>query len=350
MISVIIPIYNTEKYLGRCIDSVLNSSYQNFEIILINDGSEDGSAEICKKYLSRDSRIKYYEQKNAGVSVARNRGIEESKGEWIVFVDSDDFISEDFLSTIAKEEYQNYDLLIFDYIRIKKGKKGLKAYFSIFPVLGTYHYEEEDKIFLIEKILNAEQLVEKGNTKLISPWAKAYKKSVINQYSIRFPVEIVIGEDTLLNLEYIQNIDSCLYLQKKVYFFEPRSNSATHKFYKDYLKNNIKYRKHMKSILEKSSFFSLVKSAYYNRVLFETVDMLIKGIFNPYSTRSYAENCQLCHEIHSNSIYMEALKYNNQMGRLHRRILLFLFYIECYRIVEMICKFSYRILEKTDRL
>lgn len=347
MISVIIPIYNTEKYLRRCIDSVLNSSYRNFEIILINDGSDDGSADICKEYLNRDSRIKYYEQKNAGVSVARNRGIEESKGEWIVFVDSDDFISEDFLSTIAKEEYQNYDLLIFDFVRLKKEEK---EQLSVFPLLGICCYKKKDKIFLTEGVLNSGQLVKNGNTGLRSSFAKAYKKSIICHYSMRFPVEIVIGEDMLFNLEYLQRIETCLYLQKKIYFYELRLNSTSHKFYSEYLQNNIKYQKQVKSILEKNSIFSYVKKTYYNMVLFETANMLIKGIFNPHSTRSYAENCQLCHEIHCNSIYMDALKYNNQMGGLHRRILLFLFYIKCYRIVEMLCKFSYRILEKTDRL
>lgn len=350
MISIIIPIYNTEKYLIRCIDSVLNSSYQDFELILINDGSKDGCTDICKNYLKKDPRIKYFEQKNEGVSVARNRGIEESRGEWIVFVDSDDFISRDFLSTIAEKEYQNYDLLIFDYFRLKKGKEKAVGSSTIFPNLGTFNYGKNDKVFLTERTLNAGQLVEKGDTQLCTPWARAYKNSIIRQHSIRFSVGIVIGEDTLFNLEYLQKVESCMYIQKRVYFYEVHLDSTTHRFYKDYLQNNIKFQKQVKAVLENYSVFSFVKNAYYNSILFGMADMLIKNIFNPHSNRIFIENCKLCNEMHSNSLYIEALKYNNKVGGLHRRILLFFFKKKCYRIVEMICKFSYRILEKIDRL
>ena len=96
MISVIIPVYNTEKYLDRCIRSVLNSTYKDFEVLLIDDGSVDGSLEICRTYCRLDRRVRFLTQKHGGVSEARNRGIQESRGEWLVFVDSDDFISEDF--------------------------------------------------------------------------------------------------------------------------------------------------------------------------------------------------------------------------------------------------------------
>ena len=115
MISVVIPFHNTERYLKRCIDSVLNSTYKDIEIILINDGSTDHSPEIAMKYCKRDPRIRLFNQKRKGVSVARNLGIEQSRGEWIVFVDSDDFISEDFLETVAEKKYEREELLIFNY-------------------------------------------------------------------------------------------------------------------------------------------------------------------------------------------------------------------------------------------
>ena len=106
MISVIIPVYNTEQYLPRCIDSVLASAYQEFEILLVNDGSTDHSPDICRQYAGKDSRIRLINQKNQGVSAARNRGIDASTGDWIVFLDSDDRISPDFLHMVAQEEYQ----------------------------------------------------------------------------------------------------------------------------------------------------------------------------------------------------------------------------------------------------
>ena len=100
LISIIIPIYNTEKYLKRCLDSVINKSYENLEIILINDGSTDASEEICKDYLEKDKRIKYFKKANGGLSSARNYGIKKSTGKYIGFVDSDDVISYDMFLTL----------------------------------------------------------------------------------------------------------------------------------------------------------------------------------------------------------------------------------------------------------
>ena len=89
MISIIIPVYNTAQYLNRCIKSVLRSSYRDFELLLINDGSTDASGSICRRYTREDGRVRYFEGEHKGVSAARNKGLDESRGEWIVFVDSD---------------------------------------------------------------------------------------------------------------------------------------------------------------------------------------------------------------------------------------------------------------------
>ncbi|NLK11775.1 MAG: glycosyltransferase family 2 protein, partial [Staphylococcus equorum] len=92
-ISIIIPVYNAERYLKKCIDSVLVQSYDNFELLLINDGSTDKSGDICKYYAEQDNRVKVFYKKNGGVSSARNMGIKYSKGDWLYFMDSDDFLS-----------------------------------------------------------------------------------------------------------------------------------------------------------------------------------------------------------------------------------------------------------------
>ena len=102
MISVIIPVYNAEPYLNRCIDSVLASAYSDFEIILVNDGSTDRSPDICRAYAENDIRVVFLSQENRGVSSARNLGLEAARGEWIVFLDSDDFITDDYLSQIGR--------------------------------------------------------------------------------------------------------------------------------------------------------------------------------------------------------------------------------------------------------
>ena len=100
LISIVIPIYNVENYLRQCLDSIVAQTYQNFECLLINDGSPDNSADICREYVSKDSRFRYFEKENGGVSSARNLGIEHSKGEYITFIDSDDWVDSDYLEVL----------------------------------------------------------------------------------------------------------------------------------------------------------------------------------------------------------------------------------------------------------
>ena len=100
LISIIIPIYNVENYLRQCLDSIVAQTYQNFECLLINDGSPDNSSDICREYVAKDTRFRYFEKENGGVSSARNLGIERSEGAYITFIDSDDWVDSDYLEVL----------------------------------------------------------------------------------------------------------------------------------------------------------------------------------------------------------------------------------------------------------
>lgn len=116
LISIIVPIYNVENYLRQCLDSIMNQTYQNFECLLINDGSPDNSAEICREYVDKDASFRYFEKENGGVSSARNLGIEHSKGEYITFIDSDDWVDSDYLEVLhSKIKEYNTDFVISSY-------------------------------------------------------------------------------------------------------------------------------------------------------------------------------------------------------------------------------------------
>lgn len=349
MISVIIPVYNTEKYLSRCIESILSSACQNFELILVNDGSDDGSSEICCRYCKKDGRIRLLNQEHIGVSAARNRGIEESNGEWVVFVDSDDFISDDFFARINQEKYQCCDMLIFDYQRLKnKVRKAADS--GDEKYVEKIKYNAADRQQMMDSLLNGAQLTRDGNMSLLSSCAKAYKKSILNQYHIRFPSNLVIGEDRIFNLEYLLHIQSCIYIRKKVYFVVVRPESAMRGFYPDFLQNDLRYQKQLKDILEKQGIISEVEEAYYNSVLSCMADVLIRGIFHPCSPRKKYENYRLCKVMGRFGLYKQALKYNGKAGVIPRRILLFFFRKKCYGIVMLISRICYKILEMTEEL
>ena len=112
-ISIIVPIYNVEQYLNKCLDSIINQSYNNFEVILINDGSLDDSKKICDEFVKNDKRFRYFEQANSGLSSARNRGVSEATGDYLLFVDSDDYLSSDLLKELNDNLDDNYDLIRF---------------------------------------------------------------------------------------------------------------------------------------------------------------------------------------------------------------------------------------------
>ncbi len=179
-ISIIIPVYNVEKYLGRCLDSVLAQKYQNFEAICINDGSTDNSLKILEEYAKKDSRIKIFSQKNQGLSVTRNNGLQKASGDYICFVDSDDYIEPNFLSDLYDAIKANNADIIATNIKYIKGarercKKNKRKIYSSFT----------DKI----------ESLEHG-----SCWNKIYKTEFIRKNRLTFP-QGVYWEDNLFTIQ-----------------------------------------------------------------------------------------------------------------------------------------------------
>ena len=349
MISIIIPVYNAEKYLERCIKSVLNSTYGNFEVLLINDGSSDRSLEICRNYSDRDSRIRVFTQENQGASAARNRGIEESLGEWIVFVDSDDVIACDFLAVVADKACQNTDMIVFDHCRSGRvfKRNSCNRVRTLVPQIN--YYDTEDRLLIIKKMLCARDLTDSTNTSLLSPCGKAYKRSVIMKYSIRFPVDVIICEDRLFNIEYYMRARTYVHVFRTVYYVTWRADSLTHCCQKDLVNNYHVFRRKLKKFMEEQEIFETLKSAYYDNVLADMTEILIYGIFRPDSMRTYRESKRICQSVHEDEIVRAALQNNAKEGNPARRILLFFFERKHYGIVNLICKLSFLVLRRLKR-
>ena len=201
IISIIIPVYKAEKFLNRCIDSVLIQSFKDYELILVDDGSPDNSGAICDEYAEKDARIKVLHKKNGGVSSARNAGIEISRGEWIVFVDSDDYLQPDFL--INPNDLKE-DLAISSYEVFGDESNIVKNENKVIQ-------ENDIKDFLSKNLQEPMFRV---------PWAKYFRSHIIKDNNIRFQTDIHIGEDTYFILDYlcytrnIRFIDSSMYMYK----------------------------------------------------------------------------------------------------------------------------------------
>ena len=199
MISIIIPVYNTQQYLPRCIDSILSQSFTDFELLLIDDGSTDGSGKICDAYAEKDNRIRVFHKENGGVSSARNLGLNEAQGEWICFVDSDDELLPDGLQIMADGISNEVDMIM----------------------AGYYEFEGETLLTDTSKF-GKDGLISRNDALLMMypsesmpymgyPWGRLYKRNLVLEKDLSFDVHIKIKEDTLFVVEYLCSIQNQVY-------------------------------------------------------------------------------------------------------------------------------------------
>ena len=264
MVSIVIPIYNKEKELKKCISSLINQTYKDLEIILVNDGSKDFSRNICENFLNQDSRIKLINKENQGVELARMTGIENATGEYITFVDSDDWLPnnaiEDLLNAIKRE---NADVSFGKYYRVLDKYSLLKripndsVYNNVIITKNEFINEYYDSFF--------------GSGKMpINMWAKLYKKSLINSSDVQH-VGISHGEDLCFNLQVLPNAKKIVSIPKCVYFY--RWGGMTNKINKNLFKDACKAYKFKLKMIEKND----CKECYQNAA-FELCNFFITYI------------------------------------------------------------------------
>ena len=331
MISVIIPVYNAGQYISSCVDSVLRSTYQDFELLLINDGSTDASPGICAEYAAGDCRVRLISQENQGVSAARNRGLEACRGEWVVFVDADDTIAVDFLSLVAQED-QDSDLMLFDFTWWEKSLDAAG------PALERRYYHEADMPHLVRRILDPKQLRENGNVNFCSLWAKAYKKSIIEQHVLRFSTNLFYGEDMLFNTNYELHMKSCVYIPYMAYFYRLRHDSASHRFDLRLPDNNEALLKELKHTLDTHGVFSSLVLEYSSFALNLLTFLLSRVTFSPSNPGTFREKRRMCQHFLKNETFRNAMAYNFQCGVWQRRLFLLAFRLRAYRIMDAACR------------
>ena len=217
-ITVIVPVYNVENYLNKCLDSLINQTYKNLEIIVINDGSTDNSGEICQEYAQKDNRIIYVEQENGGLSDARNAGLERMTGSYVTFVDSDDWVEPNYVEVLHNKliGYQA-DIAIGNYYSYNEDEA---MYY--FHVNSESYYEKlYDNISIFENLYDAKQM---KSFSLISAWGKLYKAELFDY--IRFD-KGKLGEDGYINQKLYLLVQKVIYINQGLYAYRQRSGSIT---------------------------------------------------------------------------------------------------------------------------
>lgn len=223
LVSVIVPVYNIERYLAWCIQSVLNQSYPFFELILINDGSTDSSPAICDEYAKKDSRVRVIHKENQGPSATRNRGIDEANGDFIVFVDSDDLIQKRMLEKMvtAITRFQT-DLAICGYERFRDKWK-------------QRHRLSPYSLVILQSRLELASVYKAPATNMfgVSIWAKMYRTELIRKHNIRFREDINYEEDCVFNLDYFRHVTTTAVLRDYFYRYRQMDISLSKGYRKD---------------------------------------------------------------------------------------------------------------------
>lgn len=270
-ISFIIPVYNNEKYLSECVNSIININLKNAECILIDDGSTDNSSHICDVFSQKYEFISVCHVKNTGVSNARNIGINIAKGEFITFVDSDDFINNiDF--TFLNDDNDNYDLYCVNYSRLKNNT--IKK--------NKFKNKGSVKNFITQPVY------------MNSVWNKFYRTRIIKENNIRFDVDLFASEDLLFNLKYIDKCTSICYIDENYYVYRLNEMSLTqNKNRYNTIINNINARKRCIEVCKKS-LKDINNDKLMEYFLLESILPYLIDIdyYNPINYRKCSANCK----------------------------------------------------------
>lgn len=212
LVSIVVPVYNTGMYLEQCLNSILEQTYRNLEIICVNDGSTDDSTDILNEYASKDARIKVIHQENSGVSAARNRGLDAATGEYVTFVDGDDWVEAEAYERMIRQFANDVDIVAMGAVIDGEtdNKKGLEEYFNRLPM----------------GLVAATPSVFVGLN--LSLPTKVYRRSLIEQYSIRFPVGISYGEDSAFFCCVLAHSRALYNVGTRYYHYVQHESSAMH--------------------------------------------------------------------------------------------------------------------------
>jgi glycosyltransferase involved in cell wall biosynthesis len=249
IISVIVPVYNTEKYLSQCIESILTQSFIDFELLLIDDGSSDRSGEICDEYAKKDGRIKVFHQVNSGVSAARNLGLRNAMGKYAVFVDSDDYVKKEYLESLYAYTLGNsqVDLVIQS---VEKVDINGTVKFSPLPE-HVLHKKDSYKILTEYAVLYAGY-----------PFGKLFLCSIIKRYNIFFISDIFILEDLFFLLDYTLHVNEIVITKESYYIYRAEiSTSLSHSNIKTFDKELLVFTSYFERIYKYKDIYDLDDSS-----------------------------------------------------------------------------------------
>ena len=237
IVSIIIPVYNAEKYLGYCLNSIVSQTYKNLEIILVNDGSTDDSIKICDNYAFLDSRVRVINIANRGVSNARNVGLKAATGEYIEFADADDVLNPQMVATLVDkmDTYQS-DIIIcgFEMVSLDSNQQPRDIIHFNSRILG------EECVYTQKLFFEKLSCILWKTSLLECPWNKMFRKDIIENHNLQFPIDKSLGEDFCFNIDYFAYVNKAVILSDELYYYMQINQTAlTRKYQANYFEDQL---------------------------------------------------------------------------------------------------------------
>lgn len=338
-LSIIIPIYNTKQYLGRCLDSILSQIDHRTEVILIDDGSTDGSGEVCETYAKKNINIKVIHQENRGVSVARNVGIDLSIGEWITFVDSDDILDKDYYKNISKYWDLDVDFLMFNTLKLDASNQIIRDK----KIEDLMVFERNDPGKMIrDSFLGKTESIGEGYNSYRGPVGKLFRRSLIEKTNLRFDENVKIGEDMLFMLKLYDNFSMAKYIPVVNYIYWHNGSSSTNRYKPEYEEIVATYVKAITPWLEEHPEYEIY---HMNYRLNDIILYLKFDFFHKENSETDSEKRKRMKRIFSNyHIYYEKAKKSGLIKKygIGKRMIFWLAIRKAYFPLKLICRIRFQ--------
>lgn len=309
LISIVIPIYNVEKYLRQCIDSIVTCSNKSWEVLLVDDGSTDKSPEICDEYGKRYDEIKVIHKKNEGVSSARNIGIQHAKGKYITFIDGDDFVKDDYFDNLYKAISKRTDICLFNYTRWIDEKTHASG-----------KQISEEGVYNDLKVIYMQ--VAELEISVMSVWCQVYRLDIIKNNKIYFDENMKTCEDFYFFLSYLEYVETAYVSQGTSYCYRLNLDSVTSKRRLSHIDDYEVLYKKLSSLLISKNLYQEVRRSFQRKWIRWMIDI----IYNLYSQGE--EKDIIKNKVINTQIYKDiiSMKYNRIQEK-----------VECYMLKKCLC-------------
>lgn len=336
-ISIIVPVYNVGKYVEKTILSVLNQTYKDFELIIIDDGSTDESGEICDRLTCNDNRVKVIHQKNAGVSVARNVGMAEATGEWITFLDGDDYLDEDYLQEmIISADSGDYQIVMCAYYYVDSENLNEYSFFA-----GNKIFNELDRELLIKTALGTE-LPKNRKATTGGPCMKLFKSSFLRENGFLFVPGLKKRQDEIFIIDCFSKVAKLYYIDKPLYFYVYREASTVNTYHHDQNQIALQVMGHLKEFFSRNLWIKDSNALYNNRVLILILEVFKLKYVRKECDMSFFEKVKQIRKLCENELCSDTFKKRNYY-KLSSKFSIFDFFIRkrMYILAYLLCKIRY---------